>query len=267
MNKSMRNRTQNYIFGFHAAKAFLQNSPENIIKIYVQKNKNDHRIEQFLRILKDYRQDLIPEILDKNSLDKIAAGENHQGIIFAVINSNSEKNKIYDLNFLKELIAKKNAKDTNLLLLILDGVQDPHNLGACLRTAAAANADAVIIPQDNAVGLTPVVRKVASGAAEIVPLVTVSNLSQAMRILKDANIWIYGTDETAATNIYATKFSGSLALVMGAEENGMRHLTAENCDFLLKIPTSKNMPSLNVSVATGVCLFEIVRQLSKNLKN
>lgn len=253
-----KNSHSTYVFGLHAAKAFLQNSPENILKIYLQKNKHDVRVDEFLKILRDYRLDLNPEIVDKKFLDKISAAENHQGIILEVIHASENiKNKIYDLNFLKKLISEKNE---NILLLILDGVQDPHNLGACLRTACAANVDAVIIPQDNAAGLTPVVRKVASGAAEIIPLIQVTNLAQTMRILKDANIWIYGTSDAASENLYTTKFSGAIALVMGAEEKGMRRLTAENCDFLLKIPTTQKMPSLNVSVATGVCLFEISRQ-------
>lgn len=252
------NSRTDYIFGIHAAKAFLQNSPENILKIYLQKGKHDFRLENILKLLKDNRPELIPELLDRNRLDSISDQQNHQGIILNVINAvASDKTKIYDLNFLKNLIEQLGSK---IFLLILDGVQDPHNLGACLRTACAAGVHAVIVPQDNAVGLTPIVRKVASGAAEIVPLVQVTNLAQTMRLLKDAGVWIYGTDDAAETNLYATKFSGAIALVMGAEEKGLRRLTAEQCDFLLKIPTNANMPSLNVSVATGVCLFEIVRQ-------
>ena len=147
------------------------------------------------------------------------------------------------------------------LFLILDGILDPHNLGACLRTANAAGVTAVIVPKDNAVGVTPVVRKVASGAAEVVPFFQVTNLARTMQTLKDNNIWIYGAVLDAAKTIYEIDFSsGSVAIVLGAEEKGLRRLTREYCDELMKIPMIGSMPSLNVSVATGICLFEAVRQ-------
>jgi 23S rRNA (guanosine2251-2'-O)-methyltransferase len=146
------------------------------------------------------------------------------------------------------------------LLLVLDGVQDPHNLGACLRVADAFGVHAVIAPKDRAVGITPVVSKVASGAAEAVPYITVTNLARTLRELKDAGIWIVGADENGATDLYDSKLKGALAWVFGAEGEGMRRLTREHCDELVHIPMSGSVESLNVSVASGVCLGETFRQ-------
>ena len=155
---------------------------------------------------------------------------------------------------LKEFIGKIADR---AFLLILDGVQDPHNLGACLRTANAAGVHAVIAPKDNAVGLTSVVRKVASGAAESTPFFQVTNLAQTIEFLKQQNIWIYGASEEAEKSIYELELRPPLAIVMGAEGKGLRHLTKESCDFLISIPMFGDVPSLNVSVATGICLFEV----------
>jgi 23S rRNA (guanosine2251-2'-O)-methyltransferase len=146
------------------------------------------------------------------------------------------------------------------LLLVLDGVTDPHNLGACLRTADGAGVHAVIVPRDKACGLTPVVRKVASGAAETVPLVQVTNLARTLKALKQRNIWLMGTDLDTEQELYQADMTGPLALVMGAEGKGMRRLTRENCDFLVKLPMQGAVQSLNVSVSTGICLYEAVRQ-------
>jgi 23S rRNA (guanosine2251-2'-O)-methyltransferase len=146
----------------------------------------------------------------------------------------------------------------------LDGVQDPHNLGACLRTANAAGVDAVIVPKDRACGLTPVVYKVASGAAEATPFIQVTNLARTLRQIKDLGVWIYGADETAEQTIFQADLKGPCAIVLGAEGEGLRRLTREHCDFLVKIPMSGSVQNLNVSVATGICLFETVRQRYKN---
>ncbi|HGX92090.1 MAG TPA: 23S rRNA (guanosine(2251)-2'-O)-methyltransferase RlmB, partial [Candidatus Tenderia sp.] len=145
-------------------------------------------------------------------------------------------------------------------LLILDGVQDPHNLGACLRSADAAGVDAVIVPKDKAAGLTPVVRKVACGAAESVPFYQVTNLARTLRELQELGVWLVGAAGEADTTVYQADLKGSLAIVMGAEEKGLRRLTREHCDSLIKIPMAGTVESLNVSVATGICLFEAVRQ-------
>jgi len=146
------------------------------------------------------------------------------------------------------------------LVLILDQVQDPHNLGACLRTADGAGVDAVIVPKDNSVNLTETVRRVACGAAENVPFVMVTNLSRTMQRLKDAGVWLVGTDDTGSQLLYTVDLKGPIGIVMGAEGKGMRRLTRENCDFLAKIPMAGKVECLNVSVATGVCLYEAVRQ-------
>jgi 23S rRNA (guanosine2251-2'-O)-methyltransferase len=146
------------------------------------------------------------------------------------------------------------------LLLILDGVQDPHNLGACLRTAEAAGVHAVIVPKDRAVGITPIVRKAAAGAAEIIPVVQVTNLARVLRLLKQRGVWLYGTSDQAQANLWQQDLRGPLALVMGGEGDGLRRLTAELCDHLVAIPMAGRIESLNVSVATGVCLYEIRRQ-------
>ena len=149
---------------------------------------------------------------------------------------------------------------TEPLLLILDGVQDPHNLGACLRTADAAGVSAVIAPRDRAVGLTPTVRKVACGAAEAIPFIQVTNIARTLRELKDRGIWLVGADGAAEMDIFSAGLRGPLGLVMGAEGEGLRRLTREHCDFLVRIPMAGTLESLNVSVATGICLFEAVRQ-------
>lgn len=160
----------------------------------------------------------------------------------------------------KELENFLNSIDGAPFLLILDTVQDPHNLGACLRSANAAGVHAVIIPKDKSVGITDVVKKVACGAAEVTPVFQVTNLARAIEMLKEKGIWIYGTADDAETTIYQQDFKGPIALVMGNEGFGMRRLTRDLCDFLFKIPMYGTVECLNVSVATGVCLFEVVRQ-------
>ncbi|MDH5473426.1 MAG: 23S rRNA (guanosine(2251)-2'-O)-methyltransferase RlmB, partial [Gammaproteobacteria bacterium] len=186
----------------------------------------------------------------KTDLEKRCGSPKTQGIAgrYRSLTADSE-------NSLDQLLLKD-----NLLLLILDGIQDPHNLGACLRSADAAGVDAVIAPKDRATGLTPTVRKVACGAAESVPFIQVTNLARTLKQLKDAEVWIIGAAGEADTVIYDANLTGKLAIVMGAEEKGLRRLTRENCDLLVKLPMAGQVESLNVSVATGVCLFEAVRQ-------
>ena len=191
--------------------------------------------------------------VDKNSLAGLSADTNHQGIVAQTL-VHSPLGEDALLQILNQLVQPP-------LLLVLDGVQDPHNLGACLRTADAAGVDAVIAPRDRAVGLTPVVCKVASGAAERVPFIQVTNLARTLRSLcEDHNIWIIGTAGDADTSLYRSDLTGPLAIVMGAEEKGMRRLTREQCDSLVFLPMAGAVESLNVSVATGVVLYEAVRQ-------
>jgi 23S rRNA (guanosine2251-2'-O)-methyltransferase len=191
---------------------------------------------------------------DVRELDRLASGNNHQGACLQV-----RPMGVLGEGALDELLDRLTAPP---LLLVLDGVQDPHNLGACLRSADAAGAAAVIVPRDRAAGLSPTVRKVASGAAETMPLIQVVNLARTLRWLKEREIWIVGTDGEADKTIYAANLKGPLALVLGAEGTGLRRLTREHCDQLVSIPMFGVVESLNVSVATGVVLFEAVRQRS-----
>jgi 23S rRNA (guanosine2251-2'-O)-methyltransferase len=191
---------------------------------------------------------------DDAQLDKLANGERHQGVVAELLPRAGDPET--------QLEEALEAAGSAPLLLVLDGVQDPHNLGACLRSADAAGVAAVIVPRDRAAGLTPVVRKVAAGAAETVPLVAVVNLARTLRALKERGVWLVGTDDAADQPLYQADLTGPLALVMGSEGEGMRRLTRECCDRLVSIPMAGAVESLNVSVATGVVLFEAVRQRS-----
>lgn len=238
------------IYGIHAVKAFLDNAPERLIEVLVLKGREDKRLMPLLNELQ--RLGVAIQQVNRQTLDNKSQGEVHQGIIARVV-PQKELNE-HDLEAI--LSQKKNP-----LLLILDGVTDPHNLGACLRTADAAGVDAVIVPKDKSAQLTSTARKVACGAAEVMPLIRVTNLARTMRDLQERhNVWIVGTAGEAESGIYEAKLTGSIALVMGAEGDGMRRLTREHCDQLISIPMAGSVSSLNVSVATGVCLFEIVRQ-------
>lgn len=237
------------IFGIHAVESLLERSPEKVIQLFLQKNRQDKKFNNIEKNAK--KHGIAFQFVDKKKMDDWVKG-NHQGIIAEVKVQDAMMNE----NQLLELAENKE----NIFLLVLDGVTDPHNLGACLRTADAAGVDAVVLPKDRSASLTPVVRKVACGAAETVPLVRVTNLARYLSQLKERNVWVIGTAGEATEHIYETNFSGSTALVMGAEGSGMRRLTREHCDQLIKIPMAGSVSSLNVSVATGVCLFEIVRQ-------
>lgn len=238
------------IYGIHAVSAFLNNAPERLIEVYVLKGREDKRLQPLLNEL--HRLGISVQFVNRQTLDKKADGEVHQGII-ARIQPAKELNEA-DLDAIL-----KNKQSP--LLLVLDGVTDPHNLGACLRTADAAGVCAVIVPKDKSAQLSSIARKVACGAAEVIPLIRVTNLARTLRDLQNEhNIWVVGTAGEATETLYQAKLTGGLALVMGAEGDGMRRLTRENCDQLISIPMAGSVSSLNVSVATGVCLFEIVRQ-------
>jgi len=237
------------IFGIHAIESFLSNSPEKVIQLFLQKNRQDKKLNHIESLAKN--AGLRFQQVDKRKMDDWVRG-NHQGVIAEVQVYDAQLNE----NQLLDLVEEKQ----DLLLLVLDGVTDPHNLGACLRTADAAGVDALVVPKDRSASLTAVARKVACGAAEHVPVVKVTNLARFLAQLRDRNVWITGTAGEATNDVYQVKFSGANALVMGAEGSGMRRLTRENCDQLIKIPMAGSVSSLNVSVATGVCLFEMVRQ-------
>ena len=238
------------IYGIHAVQAVLANAPERLIEVYVLKGREDKRLQPLLNEL--HNVGVSVQFLNRQTLDKKADGEVHQGSIARV-----QPAKELNENDLDQILQHQQ----NPLLLVLDGITDPHNLGACLRTADAAGVCAVIMPKDKSAQLTSIARKVACGAAENVPLIRVTNLARTLRLLQqEYNVWVVGTAGEATESLYQTKLSGALALVMGAEGEGMRRLTREDCDQLISIPMAGSVSSLNVSVATGVCLFEIVRQ-------
>jgi 23S rRNA (guanosine2251-2'-O)-methyltransferase len=238
-----------FIYGIHAVKAVLEREPERFIEAFVLKGRQDDRLMPILNDLQVCGVSI--QQMARKTLDDKARGANHQGIMARV-----KPAKQLNENDLDDILAKHEAP----LLLVLDGVTDPHNLGACLRNADAAGVAAVIVPKDKSANITATVSKVACGAAESVPLVRVTNLARTMRSLQEQGIWFVGTAGEATHDIYQAKLTGPLAIVMGAEGDGMRRLTRETCDDLIKIPMAGSVSSLNVSVASGVCLFEAVRQ-------
>ena len=240
------------IFGFHALDALLDVHPEKILEVWMLKGRDDERLNALQARLMEVG--VKTQLANRTALDSKAKGGQHQGIVAKV-----QALPTLNETDLEQLLA---GQDTPFLL-VLDGVTDPHNLGACLRTGDAAGVHGVSVPKANSASLTPVVRKVASGAAEVVPLFQVTNLARTLRLLQDKGVWVVGTASEADHSVYQSTFSGALALVMGAEEKGMRRLTREHCDELVSIPMAGSVSSLNVSVATGVCLFEMVRQRIK----
>lgn len=238
-----------WIFGMHAVEAALAQRPDSLVELCVLDGRQDKRLQGLMD--KAQKLGLPIRRLTREKLDTLTGG-NHQGVA-ARSEANTEPLGEAELYALLDRV-------TTPLLLVLDGVTDPHNLGACLRSADAAGVTAVITPRDNAAGLTPVARKVACGAAETVPFVQVTNLSRCLRELQERGIWIVGAAGEADQSIFETALRGPLAIAMGAEGSGLRRLTKECCDFLAKIPMAGSVSSLNVSVATGVFLFEAVRQ-------
>ncbi len=239
------------IAGINSVRTALKHGSTGVSEVWVEAKRRDKKIREIIGLAKG--DDIILHQVDRSELDALVPGVNHQGAVakVAVPAAMGEK----------ELASLLDQTDTPPLLLVLDGVQDPHNLGACLRSADAACVTAVIAPKDRSVGLTPTVCKVASGAAETVPFIQVTNLVRTIRWLQDEHrVWVVGTAGEAESNIYQLDLSGPLALVMGAEENGMRRLTREACDSLVRLPMAGTVDSLNVSVATGVSLYEAVRQ-------
>jgi 23S rRNA (guanosine2251-2'-O)-methyltransferase len=241
------------IFGIHTITALLNKNANHITKLYLQQERHDQRLQQIIDLAK--AQHIAIKLLSKIELDKLLPEANHQGVIAHCASA---------INFteadIEKILTELNGPP---FLLILDGVQDPHNLGACLRSANAAGVHMVIAPRDRSVGMTPAVRKVACGAAEVTPFIQVTNLARTLEFLKKQGIWLYGAAGDAQNSLYQTKLTGPLALVLGAEENGLRRLTRDTCDDLLFIPMFGSVGSLNVSVATGVFLFEAVRQRGK----
>ncbi|WP_040260024.1 23S rRNA (guanosine(2251)-2'-O)-methyltransferase RlmB [Pseudomonas massiliensis] len=237
------------IYGVHAVEALLRHHPRRVKQIWLSEGRSEPRLQTLLELASQHR--VAVGAAERKELDAWVEGV-HQGVVAEVSPS-----QVWGEAMLDELLDRHEGHP---LLLVLDGVTDPHNLGACLRTADAAGALAVIIPKDKAATLTPVVRKVACGAAEVIPLVAVTNLARSLEKLQQRGLWIVGTAGEAEKEIYQQDLTGPLVLVMGAEGKGMRRLTREHCDHLVKLPMAGSVSSLNVSVATGVCLFEAVRQ-------
>jgi len=239
----------NWIFGIHAVQGLLKTNPQRVEALQVCRGRQDVRLKKLLALAEQHQ--VTVQWTSAKELDALVDGR-HQGVA-----ARCTEGQTYDEGFLSELVEQQGQ---NCLLLMLDGVTDPHNLGACLRVADGAGVQAVIVPRDNSVGVTPVVSKVACGAAETVPLVAVTNLARTLRKLQQAGVWVVGTAGDADKTIYDTDLTGPLVMVMGAEGTGMRQLVRAQCDFLARLPMAGEVSSLNVSVATGVCLFEAVRQ-------
>jgi 23S rRNA (guanosine2251-2'-O)-methyltransferase len=236
------------IFGFHAVTSRLRHEASSVEEIYVDASRHDGRMQDLIIAAKSAGVRVIP--VDDQRLSNIVGTRRHQGVVA----------KAGELSLARNLDELLDAIEGPPLLLILDGITDPHNLGACLRVADGAGAHAVIAPKDRAVGLNATAAKVASGAAETVPYITVTNLARTMRELKERDIWLIGTSDDAEKHLYQGDFSGPAAIVMGSEGEGMRRLTRETCDMLVSIPMFGSVESLNVSVASGVTLFEARRQ-------
>ena len=239
------------IYGIHAVKALLDNDPQRFLEVFILKGRDDRRLQPLIAELE--ATGIVIQVANRQWLDEKVEGAVHQGIIARV-----REGRQYQENDLPALLE---SVDTPFLL-VLDGVTDPHNLGACLRSADAAGVHAVIVPRDRSAQLNATAKKVACGAAENVPLIRVTNLARTLRLLQEMNVWIVGTAGEADHTLFQSKMTGPMALVMGAEGEGMRRLTREHCDELISIPMAGKVSSLNVSVATGICLFEAVRQRS-----
>ncbi len=256
-----------WIVGIHSVTELLRRNPEDVFELVLQQERADQRLDEVRALATELGIKI--QVMPKAALEKKLLGEGkgegkgdgrripvHQGVAALC----QWRDTVKDEAFLNKLLTNL---DHPALILVLDEVTDPHNLGACLRTADAAGVDAVIVPKDNSATLNMTVRKVASGAAEKVNLVAVTNLARTLAALQERGIWISGTAGEADHSVYQADFTGPVAIVMGSEGKGLRRLTREHCDYLISIPMAGAVSSLNVSVAAGVCLFEAVRQRRK----
>ena len=238
------------LIGIHAVEAALSYDAGNIVELYVETGAHNARVKELAERARELG--LKPHARDRQALDRMTGGARHQGVVAR-----------YDApaplaeSELPKLVEQAGS---GALFLVLDGVTDPHNLGACLRSAEAAGVTAVVVPKDRAVGITPTVRRASAGAADRVRLVAATNLARTLKTLKDAGVWLVGLVGDVEASLYAIDLKGPIAIVLGSEGEGMRRLTREACDFLAKIPMKGEMESLNVSVATGIALFETLRQ-------
>lgn len=241
-------------YGYHAVESLIRREPRRVAALHVQADRQDKRMQALCELSRNQGVSVLS--CSKSELDALVSGR-HQGVV-AVLDpaAGAEAGGLMSEADLSELLSQESVP----LILILDGVTDPHNLGACLRSADAAGVTAVIFPKDKNADVNDVARKVASGAAETVPWVRVTNLARTIESLKQAGVWVIGTDGDAEVTLYEQDLSGPCAMVLGSEGAGMRRLTRDLCDFVVKLPMAGSVSSLNVSVAAGVCLFEAVRQ-------
>jgi 23S rRNA (guanosine2251-2'-O)-methyltransferase len=241
------------LIGIHSVASALTNSPARVKALMVAEECHNPRVRELLKQAGELGIQILTQ--PRALLERRSEGQRHQDII-----AEFQADNIWGEKDLARLL---DAIDAPPLILVLDGVQDPHNLGACLRTADAAGVNLVILPKDRSAGLTPVTRRAASGAAEVLPLLFATNLARVLRQLKKKGVWLLGASDHADQELYEAELVGPMALVMGSEGKGMRRLTSELCDFQVRIPMQGSVSSLNVSVATAVCLFEMVRQRGK----
>lgn len=238
------------VFGFHAVSSRIRQNPASVQEVCVDKTRKDARMQDLLQLAEQKNVRVMQ--LERERLDGLAAHGRHQGVLARVADTPLPYQDVHDI--------LESGLSEPPFFLILDGVEDPHNLGACLRVADAMGVHAVIAPKDRAAGLNATVRKVACGAAETVPFIAVTNLARTMRELKDAGVWLVGAAAEADCTLADATLSGPLAIVLGAEGTGLRRLTSEICDQLIRIPMLGTVESLNVSVASGICLYEARRQ-------
>ena len=243
----------NWVSGINAVLELLKQNPQSARRVLLKRNREDNRLNTVRNLAKAREIELVE--LDAKELYRVYS-QVHQGVAVELARAERSPSQ----GGWEEFLAQLKGLEAPPLLLVLDGITDPHNLGACLRSADAAGVNAVIIPKDKAVGVNATVRRVAAGAADTVELFVVSNLSRALTQLKEQGVWLVGTDDNAGSGLYEQDLRGAVALVMGSEGRGLRRLTKEKCDFLISIPMAGAISSLNVSVATGVLLFEAVRQ-------
>jgi len=238
-----------HVFGLHAVRSVLANNPRSVVRLMLSDSRRDKPLLALESLAKEQRVSV--ESVSQKQLQKNFPDARHQGAV-----AECKPREVMSEPQLLKLVMSLDKP----LLLVLDGVTDPHNLGAVLRTADAAGVDAVLVPRNGSAGLTPVVRKVASGAAETIAFCPVANLARSLAELKEMGVWIYGASDAADSDYTSIDYKGPIAIVMGAEGKGLRRLTREACDGLISIPMAGSVSSLNVSVATGICLFEAVRQ-------
>jgi 23S rRNA (guanosine2251-2'-O)-methyltransferase len=242
-------RDQSWLIGPNSVSSALENDPTNLLEIWLDRERQDRRVQEIYQLAEDH--DVPVRRVDKKEFRKKFGNQRHQGV--------AAHYQVPGMLDLAELLFQLEG-DPGALVLVLDHIEDPHNFGACLRTAEAAGARAVIFPKDRAVGLTPSVRKAAAGSAERLPLVQVTNVNRSLKQLKDAGFWIVGAAGDAEKSVFEGDLTGRLALVMGGEAKGLHRMVREHCDFLFHIPIAAAVESLNVSVAAAIFLFEAVRQ-------